>query len=340
MRVLNIMLGEKQGGLEQAALDYAEALTSKGHDVTMVVRKGSWAEQTARLNRLAVLPIVFPYIWNPLAARKIARAAREADILILHGNRAGKLTMGLKTGVRIVPVVHSRFFRVRSHFSALIAASKAMEEKHRASGLPVHVVYNAVRLPPEEVRPPFRMVPVAGAFGRLSPEKGMDIFIDAIAHLRACGIPINGVIGGGGPEEESLRRKVEYLGLQDCVRFVGWVKDKRAFFSGIDVFCLSSRTETFPITLLEAMGHGVPCVATRCGGPSEIIEDGVTGVLADIDAEDLAARIQEMFEAPDKTAEMGLAGRAVIRESYDLPVLADRLDGILNEKAISDKSLS
>ena len=59
--------------------------------------------------------------------------------------------------------------------------------------------------------------------------------------------------------------------------FYGMDRDKENFYRSIDIFCLPSRSESFSITLVEAMAHGCPVVASRCDGPSEIVEHGVTG---------------------------------------------------------------
>lgn len=333
MRILNIMLGGKRGGIEQAAVNYAAALRHAGHDVTTMIRKGAAIAPALAAGGFDVQALALPYRWNPLAAAAVRRAMEKADAVILHGNRAAQLTarrQQRRGGPPVIAVVHSRFFNVMPHFSALITLSRAMQEKQRENAAcPVYFVPNTVDMPGDVPRAAFRPVPVIGALGRLSPEKGMDLFIEAIDLLRQRGVMVEGVIGGAGGIEDSLKAQAARPALKGAVRFAGWVGDKRAFFEGIDVFCLSSRSETFSITLLEAMAHGVPSVATRCGGPTEIIADGVTGLLADIDAEAIANALQAAIQSPPDAARMGQAGAAKVAETYALPVIARQLDDIL-----------
>jgi glycosyltransferase involved in cell wall biosynthesis len=330
MRVVNVMLGGKRGGIEQAAVDYAKALRFQGHDVVTVIRKGAWVESVLAEAGLPAIAVALPYEWNPFARRRMKDLIAGADVAILHGNRAADVTTGIR-GVPLVPVVHSRFFKHRAHFAALITASQAMADRHGpAVSCPVHFVPNLIHMPDDAARPAFRAPPVIGAMGRLSAEKGMDIFINAIAILRARGVIVEAVIGGGGDQEEALKRQAAAPALAGAVTFRGWVGDKAAFFRDIDIFCLSSRTETFPITVLEAMSHGCSVVATRCGGPSEMIDDGITGFLADVDATDLADTLQNALQQPETAMRAGAAGRAHVRDTYDLPVVARKLDAVLS----------
>lgn len=334
MRVLNIMLGGKRGGIEQAAVNYAAALRARGHDALSIIRKGAAVAPLFAEQELPTLEIAAPYAWNIFARRQIRQAMKKADVVIVHGNRAAQLTKGSKTPSRpIIPVIHSRFFDMMPHFSALIASSEAML-KHARPDCPAYFLPNAVEIPDDAARPDFRQPPVIGAMGRMSEEKGMDLFIDAIAQLRARGLDVHAVMGGAGGIENDLRARVEKSGLQHCIRFAGWVSDRRAFFDGIDVFCLSSRTETFPITLLEAMAHAVPSVATRCGGPQEIIEEGRTGYLADITAESIAAVLEKALNNPAAMIASGQAGRADMAAKYHPDVIAGELDAILRRASV------
>lgn len=328
MRILNVMLGGKKGGIEQAAVDYAEALISRGHQVTSVIRKGAAMTPAFTAKNFSIAEIAHPHVWNVFARRKIHRLMAQADIVILHGNRAGDLTAGLRRSPPVVSVIHSRFFNRLPHFTAMIATSQAMKDKHEAAaGCPIYFIPNMIRLPAERARPAFRTPPVIGVLGRLSPEKGVDLFIDALLQLRARGIFVKAVIGGLGPEEEKLRVRAAPLG--DAVHFAGWVGDKAAFFDGIDIFCLPSRTETFPITVLEAASYGCPSVATKCGGPSEMILDGETGLLAEIEVSSIASALQKMIEAPETAEVMGKAAYGQAAQSYDLPVIAEKLEQAL-----------
>ena len=118
------------------------------------------------------------------------------------------------------------------------------------------------------------------AMGRLSPEKGFDLLIDAFARLAAQHADWRLEIAGEGPERDALQRQIDAAGLQPQVQLVGWVSDPERFLSRSALFVMSSRYEGFPVALLEAMACGVPVISFDCdSGPREIIRPDVDGVL-------------------------------------------------------------
>ncbi|MDE1152390.1 MAG: glycosyltransferase [Micavibrio sp.] len=333
MRILNIMLGKKRGGLEQVAVDYCVALRSLGHEVTMAVAAGAAVLPQLKLLSIPVIEIPLAYRWNPLAGAKLRRLMGAADVSIVHGNRAGQLTAGVQ-GTPVIAVAHSRFFNFYPHFSALVALSGKMAAQHKEHGVPVTVVPNFVQAPPAlPPRPAFRAPPVLGTMGRFSPEKGMDMLLDAVAALKAKGTNLRLVIGGDGKGTDTLQQQAARLGIADSVTFAGWVTDKQAFFDSIDIFCLPSRAETFSVTLVEAMAQGCPVVATMCDGPSEIIRPAATGILTPIEVTAFAAAIEQLAQAPAMAAALGAAAREDVLSRFDMPVVAAKLDALLKSVA-------
>jgi glycosyltransferase involved in cell wall biosynthesis len=112
--------------------------------------------------------------------------------------------------------------------------------------------------------------------GRLSPEKGVDVLLEAIARLRAEGNATPLVIVGDGQERAPLEAQVDQLRL-DAVEFVGHVPDASAFYTPGSVLCLPSRTEGMPNVLLEAVAAGIPVVATAVGDVPEMLDDPALG---------------------------------------------------------------
>jgi glycosyltransferase involved in cell wall biosynthesis len=121
--------------------------------------------------------------------------------------------------------------------------------------------------------------------GRLDPEKGTIYLIRAAHELVSRGWrSLRLDLVGTGQEEGALRREVQRLGLTEHVRFLGYIHygpELLAVYRASDVFVLPSLTEGFPQTLLEAMGCGIPIVATRVGGVSGLLKDGRNGLLVD-----------------------------------------------------------
>jgi glycosyltransferase involved in cell wall biosynthesis len=153
-----------------------------------------------------------------------------------------------------------------------------------------------------------------GWVGRLSAEKGPDVFIDAIQHL-AQPLPAAAVVGGG-LDEQLLRERAERLGVAERLRWLGVVPGAGALIGAFDVFVLSSRTEGIPIVLLEAAAAGVPIVATRVGGVPSMFPDGEVSLVAPDDPHALAAAIDAMRSDPAAARSRAAAARRRVERDF------------------------
>jgi glycosyltransferase involved in cell wall biosynthesis len=118
------------------------------------------------------------------------------------------------------------------------------------------------------------------------------------------------VLVGEGPEEGLIRDEVRERGLESRVLFLGLRGDVARLLLAADLFLLTSISEGIPVTLIEAMGAARPVVATRVGGVGEVVEDGVTGLLAPAgDDEALGRHILHLAADPDGRGRMGQLGR-------------------------------
>lgn len=120
---------------------------------------------------------------------------------------------------------------------------------------------------------------VIGYVGRLSEEKGLKHLIEAAGILRQSGTQLTVLIIGEGPQEDELKNLVKEKGLEDTVIFTGFQMDIKNWLPAIDIFVLPSLTEGTPVSLLEAMGYGIPVVATAVGGVPQLITSGENGIL-------------------------------------------------------------
>jgi N-acetyl-alpha-D-glucosaminyl L-malate synthase BshA len=114
------------------------------------------------------------------------------------------------------------------------------------------------------------------------PVKRVGIVLDVFRRLRAR-VPARLVLIGDGPDRVDLERSAADLGLSDVVHFVGEQPDVVPWLSAADLFLLPSSQESFGMAALEAMACEVPVVASRIGGLPEVIDDGVTGFLCELD---------------------------------------------------------
>jgi len=155
--------------------------------------------------------------------------------------------------------------------------------------------------------------------GRMTPQKGWDVLLEAAARLGAMRDDIFWLLVGDGPLRPALMRRAGDLGVRAC--FVGARADMADLLGCADVVVLASRSEGLPFTLLEAMALGKPVVATRVGGVPEVVDDGRSGrLVAPEDPTALANAVAAVLDAPDALA-MGAAGRARVEAAFTLDAM-------------------
>lgn len=175
---------------------------------------------------------------------------------------------------------------------------------------------------------------IIGTLGRFIPRKGFADWIEALSILKARGIAFHAVLGGDGEERPYLERLMRKHDLADHLSFNGWVEDKEAFYTGLDLFVLPSHFEPFGLVLLEAIAYGVPIVSTEVEGPREIIQQGESGLLAaPRNPEALADAMQQMLADPARARLMAQAALAHARREYSPAAMAARLRDTLEKIA-------
>ncbi|MBD1396956.1 glycosyltransferase [Pontibacter sp. JH31] len=151
---------------------------------------------------------------------------------------------------------------------------------------------------------------VIGSVGRLfNKVKLFTDLVDAIALLRDRFENIKLVIVGDGPDKHYLETYISELGLESHIILVGFQYDPHPYFKIMDVFGIVSSTESFGLVVVEAMYHKLPVIASKIGGLKDIVEDGKTGILVDVNSpEQIAEALIELMSDPLKMKEMGETG--------------------------------
>ena len=153
--------------------------------------------------------------------------------------------------------------------------------------------------------------------GRLAPIKGLDTLLDALAQVRAGGRPVQLLVVGGDADEPvngheaELRRRIAALGLAQAVRFIPAQPQGvlPTYYAAADVSLLPSYYESFGMVALEAMACGSPVIASRVGGLTTTVRDGVTGFLVpEGNVGALAERMEALIDDPDLGWRMGMEG--------------------------------
>lgn len=129
----------------------------------------------------------------------------------------------------------------------------------------------------------------------------------------------------------ALEARAAALGIADAVTFGEFAAEPRVVLEGAFAALNLSRSESFSRTVLEASACGLPVIATRSGGPAEIVVDGETGFLIPVnDVEACAAAMRVLCNDPARAARMGAAGRIRVVESFSPQVFAHQLRSLVH----------
>jgi mannosyltransferase len=172
-----------------------------------------------------------------------------------------------------------------------------------------------------------------GCFGRVRPQKGTDVFVEAMCRLLPKYRDFTAVVIGAvaieqGPFVERLKKRIQAAGLADRIRFLGElpIEEVPRWYQRIAIYAFTSRVEGFGLTLLEAMAAGTALVATRAGAAEAVIENGETGLLVppgDVDA--LVAALEPLLQDPQRAFAMGRHARAQAVARFSVDVEAARI---------------
>jgi len=216
------------------------------------------------------------------------------------------------------------------HTDAVVASAGSVRDFYidqiDADPEKVLVIYNAVdwsQLAATVTRAELRAelgvpadVPVAGIIARLTEQKAHGVLLDAIASRPELSA-LHVIAVGDGDLRDALRRRAEQLGLSQRVQFVGARRDLGNILNAVDMFVMPSLWEGLPLSLVLAMGAGLPVIASRVAGIPEVVEDGVSGVLVEPGngAELAAAMVRILFD-DELRARLGQQARAFVRPRF------------------------
>jgi len=158
-----------------------------------------------------------------------------------------------------------------------------------------------------------------GIVAALRAEKAHEVFLEAGAKIVAARPAARLLVIGEGERRDELEALAGRLGIAERTIFTGYRPDARDLLPALDVACLTSVQETFPMAPLESLEAGVPVVMTDCGDMGRFIEDGVTGYLVAVgDDSALAARVCELLADPALRRRLGETGRMQVTRRFSL----------------------
>ena len=343
MNIINFISGKDLGGPKQSFILYTEALVSSGHDVVSVVRKGAQVKaimdpmgfDVREVNYLRASCSLF----RKMAISKIRDTFEpiNADLVFVHKPMdIGMVRETVGDKVKIIGIIHGFDGGHTADADALIAVSEKVKEFLLEMGIskPIYVVPNMVKI---DKTPEYREipeVPLIGAMGVYRRKKGFHMLIEALGILKREGIAFKAVIAGKGQlyyYYKYLQRKFD---LNEELTIRGWVgnEERDLFVDSIDLYILPSRTETFGMVVVEAMARMKRVIATKCGGPEEIIKDGVNGYLVEKQSpQAMADKIVELLLNPDKTNKVAVEANQEALSKYTIAPVTSILNKVVIE---------
>ena len=270
-----------------------------------------WAsiQMACAMVKAGAIDLLHAHLPNAHVLAAIAgRMTGKPVLATLHGHRVNILDLEVHRSAG----THLSVVCRQSYFHALGLGVSAGQLSCNPNGVDVDIFQPRPR-PQDGLRASLGIpadAPLVGFVGRLSPEKGPEVFLRAALLAQAKLPDAHFVLVGDGPLAPALRESIIRFQLGGRVHLAGLRRDVATVLNDLDLLVSSSHSEAMPLALMEGMASGLPIIATRVGGVPDMIAHGETGwLVAANDPEDLAARIQQVIATPGELARMGAAAR-------------------------------
>jgi glycosyltransferase involved in cell wall biosynthesis len=353
MRILHIISSGGMYGAEAVILNLSRTLNEQGHTSLIGIFSNS-SNPNLQLHERALAEGIESHLIScngqidrsvPAAIRALA-ASTNADLIHAHGFKAdvyAYLAMR-NTMIPLVSTCHTWYDdnrllwlygvidrRVLRHYSAVVSVSDDVTQRLINSGVAparIHFIRNGIDLRPfTDATPSLRHLAepeglLIGWVGRLTYDKGPDIFLRAIARVRPQFPKAHYVLVGEGPYRPELERLIADLALSDIVHLLGQRNDMPAVYASCDLMVSSSRQEGLPMAILEGMAAALPCIVTSVGAVPMVIHNDANGILIPTEnVELLADSMARLIANPDERLAFGAAARLLIESEFS----ADRM---------------
>lgn len=345
------------GGAETVFLDLVEKLRLQGCENYAIIKGPGWVEE--QLKRRGVsYAIVKPHGFFSIPYYlHLFKLIRSKNTRLIHAHLLGStLTYSILSFFLRIPVVATlhgrvdvnpkeRFVVIKNWImkygvSRLVAVSRDLASYIAQRGLfkegNIRVIYNGIeelrygKNDSRELRSSLHIADDAllvGCLGNVRPAKNYEVLIAAAADL-VHGKKKNIHFVVAGHKKPELMKKLEDLmqkyAVADRMHFIGFHDDTAGYLGQLDFFALSSSSEGFSIATIEAMASGLPVVATRCGGPEEILQDGVTGLLVATESPaELADKLLYLIQHQAESERIAAAGKAHVAAVFSFSAMLD-----------------
>jgi L-malate glycosyltransferase len=362
--VLFLVGSFKSGGTESQLVEILRRLDRSRFEpyVLCFEKKGGLLAEVERLG-VEVREMGFDTLLSPTAWARLrghAAWARAKGIRIIqgyhfHGSLYGALLKRRCPGAALIVCEQAiygpanprhRFARAwyYRHTDVLMANCEAVRrsvaERDGIDPAPIEVIYGGVdtgRFHPGP-RGARHDGAVIGHVGRLHPDKGQMLLVEAAPRILGALPKARIVLVGEGPQRGELEARIRALGVGERIDLLGDRRDVPDLLAGMDLLVLPSASEGFANAALEGSSSGLPVVASDAGGNPEIIEDGVTGRVFPVgDAAGLAECVIALLSDPEVARKAGEAGRRRVERTFPLEEMVRRHEG-LYERLLSGEA--
>jgi glycosyltransferase involved in cell wall biosynthesis len=354
VKILHIISSGGMYGAEAVILNMSRSLNAGPHSSALGVFSNS-ANPNLQLHVTAEKEGIESHLvpCKGQIDRTVVESIRElvvqtnADIVHAHGYKADIYAyLALRgTATPLVSTCHTWYDNnllvtlygmadrlVLRNYAAVVAVSDDVKQRLLKAGLrkdKIHLVRNGIDLRPfDNAQPSLRSgtqansPAIVGLVGRLSIEKGVDIFLHAAARVLAELPSTKFVVVGEGPDRDKLESLIDDLKIRESVSMLGRRDDMPSVYASLDIMVSASRQEGLPMAILEGMASRLPLVATAVGEVPTVVFDGRTGVL--LPPEDprlLASAIVDLLRNPAERERLASAARKLIEDEFS----ADRM---------------
>jgi glycosyltransferase involved in cell wall biosynthesis len=350
MRIVNILFNQKDSavqkiaGVEQSFIDYATIFSQGNNQVLSIIKTNSPYKSELLKTKSKICEVALLANIDIFSILKVifSIANFKADVIICHSGRAFVIAKLSKFFLRkpIIAINHG------SNINKFLKADYVFNVNSFINGELIRIgkdprtcfkVPNMLKIPDnlnikerKHHHKPLHM----GSLGRLSGEKFYHNVINALEILKKNGVEVDFYLGGSGDQESRLRNLAKDLGVENQVKFLGWVGDKESFFDKIDIFILPSKFETFGIVLLEAMLYKTPIIASDSWGPKDIIENEVDGLLFSRENEAkmpqlIADNIEKLNNDPDFANKIAQNAYEKLHKKYSMQVVGLQINNLV-----------
>jgi glycosyltransferase involved in cell wall biosynthesis len=348
--VLHLIDTAGPGGAETVFAQLAHRMGERHTTTLTVIPREDWLSGHLRSLRIEPVILAARGSVNVGYLRQLIRVARGHQVRLIHTHLLGSAIygalLGLITRTPVIAVLHGptdlrdlgkmaglKRWLLAHACSVVVAVSTSTRDALLAFGLrpaSITLIRNGVDTDfytpgrATDLRAELGLRPdelLIGAVGNIRKPKAYEVLLKAAAAVSERSPGCHFAIVGQGDAEQlaPLEKLRDTLGIAARCHFLGFRRSTPELYRNFDVFVSSSRSEGLSLAFLEAMATGLPVVATRSGGPQEVIEQDVSGVLVPIEDPDaLAAALLRTLESPEFRVKLGAAARERVVDSFSL----------------------